>query len=60
MFGEAPLGLLLAPNWRRNKNDLILDIQRVFEERNIRQGSKAGIRGTHPEFGEFEGRPSNS
>ena len=40
MFGEAPLGLLVAPNWRRNKNDLVLDIKRKFEERDIRQGRK--------------------
>jgi radical SAM superfamily enzyme len=40
MFGEAPLGLLVAPNWRRTKNDLVLDIKRIFEERDIRQGSK--------------------
>jgi radical SAM superfamily enzyme len=40
MFGEAPFGLLVAPNWRRNKNDLVLDIKRIFEERNVRQGAK--------------------
>ena len=40
MFGEAPFGLLVAPNWRRTKNDLVLDIKRVFEERNVRQGSR--------------------
>jgi radical SAM superfamily enzyme len=40
LFGEAPLGLLLAPNWRRNKNDLVRDIQRIFEERNVRQGAR--------------------
>src|SRR6476620_5583017 len=40
MFGEAPFGLLVAPNWRRTKNDLVLDIKRIFEERDIRQGSK--------------------
>jgi radical SAM protein (TIGR01212 family) len=38
MFGEAPLGLLVAPNWRRTKNDLVLDIKRKFEERDVRQG----------------------
>jgi hypothetical protein len=38
MFGEAPLNLLVAPNWGRTKNDLVLDIQRKFEERNVRQG----------------------
>jgi radical SAM protein (TIGR01212 family) len=40
MFGEAPLGLLVAPNWRRNKNDLVLDIKRKFEQRDVRQGCK--------------------
>jgi len=39
MFGEAPSGLLVAPTWRRNKNDLVLDIQRKFEERDVRQGA---------------------
>ena len=41
MFGEAPLGLLVAPNWRRTKNDLVRDIQRKFEERDVWQGAKA-------------------
>ena len=40
MFGEAPFGLLVAPIWRRTKNDLVLDIQRKFEERDVRQGRK--------------------
>jgi len=40
MFGEAPRGLLVAPNWRRTKNDLVRDIARKFEERNVWQGSK--------------------
>jgi radical SAM protein (TIGR01212 family) len=40
MFGEAPFGLLVAPNWNRSKNDLVLDIQKKFEERGVIQGSK--------------------
>ena len=40
MFGEAPLGLLVAPNWHRTKNDLVLDIKRKFEASDIRQGRK--------------------
>src|SRR5207249_4520248 len=40
MFGEAPFGLLVAPIWRRTKNDLVLDIQRKFEERDVRQGRR--------------------
>jgi uncharacterized protein len=43
MFGEAPLGLLVAPNWRRTKNDLVLDIKRKFEERDVWQGAKRGL-----------------
>ena len=42
MFGEAPRGLLVAPNWNKSKNDLVLDIHKRFEERNVIQGSKAG------------------
>jgi len=40
MFGEAPFGLLVAPNWNKGKNDLVLDIQKRFEERNVIQGSR--------------------
>jgi radical SAM superfamily enzyme len=40
MFGEAPFGLLVAPNWNKNKNDLVLDIQRRFQERNVFQGAR--------------------
>jgi radical SAM protein (TIGR01212 family) len=43
LFGEAPFGLLVAPNWRRNKNDLVRDIQHIFEERNVRQGARLVI-----------------
>src|SRR5262245_16259065 len=43
MFGEAPFGLLVAPNWKRTKNDLVLDIQRKFAERNVHQGSKCTV-----------------
>jgi radical SAM protein (TIGR01212 family) len=48
MFGEAPYGLLVAPNWKRTKNDLVLDIQRKFEERDVWQGAKYG-RGQTPQ-----------
>jgi radical SAM protein (TIGR01212 family) len=44
MFGEAPRGLLVAPNWERSKNDLVLDIQKKFEQRNVIQGAKIGAR----------------
>jgi uncharacterized protein len=48
MFGEAPLGLLVAPNWKRTKNDLVLDIQKKFEERNIQQGAKRSLGAASP------------
>jgi radical SAM protein (TIGR01212 family) len=40
MFGEAPRGLLVAPEWGRSKNDLVRDIHRRFEERDVRQGAR--------------------
>jgi radical SAM protein (TIGR01212 family) len=40
LFGEAPFGLLVAPTWRRTKNDLVRDIQQKFEERNVHQGAR--------------------
>jgi uncharacterized protein len=52
MFGEAPFGLLVAPNWRRTKNDLVRDIQRKFEEKNIRQGAKALIAADYANYAE--------
>jgi radical SAM protein (TIGR01212 family) len=39
MFGEAPRGLLVAPEWGRSKNDLMRDIHQRFEEKNVRQGA---------------------
>jgi radical SAM superfamily enzyme len=45
MFGEAPFGLLVAPNWGRTKNDLVRDIKRIFEERDVRQGRSHKKRG---------------
>jgi radical SAM protein (TIGR01212 family) len=40
LFGEAPFGLLLAPNWRRTKNDLVRDIKSIFDKRDVRQGAQ--------------------
>jgi radical SAM protein (TIGR01212 family) len=40
LFGEAPFGLLVAPTWRRTKNDLVRDIHQKLEERDIRQGAR--------------------
>ena len=49
MFGEAPFSLLVAPNWGRTKNDLVADIHRKFEERDVRQGSKCVTESTGKE-----------
>src|ERR1044071_2552660 len=43
MFGEAPFGLLVAPSWRRNKNDLMRDITAKFEARNVWQGARRAV-----------------
>jgi radical SAM protein (TIGR01212 family) len=40
LFGEAPRGLLIAPNWHRTKNEIVRDIQKKFEECNVWQGAK--------------------
>src|SRR5437762_541692 len=40
LFGEAPLGLLVAPNWGRSKNDLVRDIAKKFHDRDVHQGSR--------------------
>jgi radical SAM protein (TIGR01212 family) len=40
MFGEAPFDLLLAPNWKKDKHDLMRDIHRKFDERDVMQGRK--------------------
>jgi uncharacterized protein len=40
MFGEAPFSLLVAPQWGRTKNDLVIDIQKKFDGRDVRQGAK--------------------
>jgi radical SAM protein (TIGR01212 family) len=41
LFGEAPFGLLVAPNWRRSKNDLVRDIKNKFEQRDVHQGARS-------------------
>lgn len=42
LFGEAPLQLLVGPRWNRTKNQMILDVRRALEERNVVQGSSYG------------------
>lgn len=41
MFGKAPAGLLVAPHWKRTKSDLMIDVQKKFEERGVMQGTKS-------------------
>lgn len=40
LFGEAPPKMLLAPQWGRTKNEMILDIHRKLAGRNVFQGAK--------------------
>ncbi len=40
LFGEAPLGLLVAPNWGLNRNEVIAGIRKRMDERRVVQGSK--------------------
>lgn len=40
LFGEAPLGMLLAPNWGLTRNQVIERLRRRMDERNVIQGSK--------------------
>ena len=40
LFGEAPLGMLVAPNWGRTRNQVIQGIRQRMEERDLLQGSK--------------------
>jgi uncharacterized protein len=44
LFGEAPFGLLVAPTWRRTKNDLVRDIHQKLRERDVRQGARCQAR----------------
>ena len=39
LFGEAPLGLLVAPNWGLNRNEVIAGIRKRMDERDVVQGS---------------------
>ena len=40
LFGEAPLGLLVAPNWGLNRNEVIAGIRERMDERDVVQGSR--------------------
>ena len=40
LFGEAPLGLLVAPNWGLNRNEVIAGIRKRMDERDVVQGSR--------------------
>jgi radical SAM protein (TIGR01212 family) len=38
-FGEAPGGMLVAPDWDMDRNQMIAGIRRRMEERDVRQGA---------------------
>ena len=40
LFGEAPLGLLVAPDWGKTRNEVMLGIRRRMDELNVIQGAK--------------------
>ena len=40
LFGEAPLGLLVAPNWGKTRNQVIHEIRQRMEELDVIQGAK--------------------
>ena len=49
LFGEAPLGLLVAPDWGKTRNEVILGIRRRMDELNVIQGAKyQPVSGLHP------------
>ena len=37
--GDCPEGMLVAPEWNRDKNEIITRIRRALEEKGLRQGS---------------------
>jgi uncharacterized protein len=41
LFAKAPTGLLVAPRWKRTKSDLVKDIHKKFEQRDVWQGAKS-------------------
>jgi len=41
LFGEAPGGMLVAPDWKMDRNQIMDGIRARFEARNVVQGSKA-------------------
>lgn len=42
LYGEAPLDLLIAPNWRKSAAEIIYAIQKELERRNTYQGRLYG------------------
>ena len=40
LFGEAPLSLLVAPDWGKTRNEVMLGIRRRMDELNVIQGAK--------------------
>jgi radical SAM superfamily enzyme len=40
LFGEAPGGMLVAPDWKMDRNQIMDGIRARFEERDVVQGSR--------------------
>ncbi len=40
LFGEAPLGLLVAPDWGKTRNEVMQGIRRRMDELNVIQGAR--------------------
>ncbi len=40
LFATSPEDILIAPKWNKTKQEILNDINRKFEDRNARQGSK--------------------
>lgn len=43
LFATSPEDILIAPKWNKTKQEILNDINRRFEERNARQGSKCSF-----------------
>lgn len=43
LFATSPEEILIAPKWNKTKQEILNDINKRFEERNARQGSKCSL-----------------
>ena len=54
LFGEAPLGMLVAPNWGKTRNEVIQGIRQRMEELDVVQGSRyQPEKGVRPLWSDF-------